>query len=201
MDAQGPADVWPVNWACLVYWNLWNTLKKCKPCIVVLLVGSIEPGMINWAQKSICIPKKLHKGLRSTHWAVRIQAHPPVSVTQLALPSCAKVNADGLMLLLLVGMVDSLYPGTVSNMSLSVRPPAIMVYRVFRNENKRSVKILHAVLHVTALIFSIIGERSVFVCVCVCVCVCRFNTVSANTEKQKYLCALFVYCTVVCMCL
>ncbi|KAJ8284473.1 hypothetical protein COCON_G00033230 [Conger conger] len=39
---------------------------------------------------------------------------------------------------------------------------AIMVYRVFRNENKRSVKILHAVLHVIALIFSIIGFVAVF---------------------------------------
>uniref|UniRef100_A0AAY4BNW0 Transmembrane ascorbate-dependent reductase CYB561 n=1 Tax=Denticeps clupeoides TaxID=299321 RepID=A0AAY4BNW0_9TELE len=35
---------------------------------------------------------------------------------------------------------------------------AIMVYRVFRNESKRNVKILHAVLHLLALVLSIVGE-------------------------------------------
>lgn len=39
---------------------------------------------------------------------------------------------------------------------------AILVYRVFRNENKRNVKILHAVIHLLALIISIVGIVAVF---------------------------------------
>lgn len=39
---------------------------------------------------------------------------------------------------------------------------AILVYRVFRNENKRTVKILHALIHVMALIISIVGLVAVF---------------------------------------
>lgn len=38
---------------------------------------------------------------------------------------------------------------------------AILVYRVFRNESKRNVKILHAVLHLLALIISIVGKACV----------------------------------------
>eukprot|EP00064_Thunnus_orientalis_P009540 superscaffoldBa00001219_g9564 len=36
---------------------------------------------------------------------------------------------------------------------------AILVYRVFRNEAKRNVKVLHGIIHLFALIISIIGER------------------------------------------
>ncbi|XP_071399236.1 transmembrane ascorbate-dependent reductase CYB561 [Centroberyx affinis] len=39
---------------------------------------------------------------------------------------------------------------------------AILVYRVFRNEAKRNVKLLHAVIHLLALIISIIGIVAVF---------------------------------------
>ncbi|XP_064862592.1 transmembrane ascorbate-dependent reductase CYB561 isoform X1 [Oncorhynchus nerka] len=39
---------------------------------------------------------------------------------------------------------------------------AILVYRVFRNESKRNVKVLHAVLHLLALIISIVGIVAVF---------------------------------------
>ncbi|KAM9345597.1 transmembrane ascorbate-dependent reductase CYB561 [Symphorus nematophorus] len=39
---------------------------------------------------------------------------------------------------------------------------AILVYRVFRNEAKRNVKLLHALIHVLALIISIIGFVAVF---------------------------------------
>ncbi|XP_056608300.1 transmembrane ascorbate-dependent reductase CYB561 isoform X1 [Triplophysa dalaica] len=39
---------------------------------------------------------------------------------------------------------------------------AVLVYRVFRNESKRSVKILHALLHMMALIISIVGLVAVF---------------------------------------
>ncbi|KTG36727.1 hypothetical protein cypCar_00022748 [Cyprinus carpio] len=35
---------------------------------------------------------------------------------------------------------------------------AVLVYRVFRNETKRSVKILHALLHMMALIISIVAK-------------------------------------------
>lgn len=39
---------------------------------------------------------------------------------------------------------------------------AILVYRVFRNEAKRNVKLLHGVIHLLALILSIIGMVAVF---------------------------------------
>lgn len=37
--------------------------------------------------------------------------------------------------------------------------PAILVYRVFRNESKKNVKLLHSIIHLLALIMSIIGEK------------------------------------------
>ncbi|XP_044188458.1 transmembrane ascorbate-dependent reductase CYB561 [Thunnus albacares] len=39
---------------------------------------------------------------------------------------------------------------------------AILVYRVFRNEAKRNVKVLHGIIHLFALIISIIGIVAVF---------------------------------------
>ncbi|XP_045926808.1 transmembrane ascorbate-dependent reductase CYB561 isoform X1 [Micropterus dolomieu] len=39
---------------------------------------------------------------------------------------------------------------------------AILVYRVFRNEAKRNVKLLHGIIHLLALIMSIIGFVAVF---------------------------------------
>ncbi|XP_056263918.1 transmembrane ascorbate-dependent reductase CYB561 [Pseudoliparis swirei] len=39
---------------------------------------------------------------------------------------------------------------------------AILVYRVFRNEAKRNVKMLHGVIHLMALVISIIGIVAVF---------------------------------------
>ncbi|XP_039595497.1 cytochrome b561 isoform X1 [Polypterus senegalus] len=39
---------------------------------------------------------------------------------------------------------------------------AILVYRVFRNEKKRTTKILHGVIHVIALVISIVGFTAVF---------------------------------------
>ncbi|KAM8844579.1 transmembrane ascorbate-dependent reductase CYB561 isoform 1-T4 [Spinachia spinachia] len=39
---------------------------------------------------------------------------------------------------------------------------AILVYRVFRNETKRNVKLLHGIIHLLALIVSIIGFVAVF---------------------------------------
>jgi cytochrome b-561 len=39
---------------------------------------------------------------------------------------------------------------------------AILVYRIFRHNRKMSIKILHAMLHILALLFSIIGLRAVF---------------------------------------
>ncbi|KAM4598747.1 transmembrane ascorbate-dependent reductase CYB561 [Polymixia lowei] len=39
---------------------------------------------------------------------------------------------------------------------------AILVYRVFRNEEKKNVKLLHAFIHLLALIISIIGIVAVF---------------------------------------
>ncbi|KAG8006699.1 Cytochrome b561, partial [Nibea albiflora] len=39
---------------------------------------------------------------------------------------------------------------------------AILVYRVFRNEAKRNVKLLHGIIHLLALIISIIGFVAVF---------------------------------------
>ncbi|XP_075879842.1 transmembrane ascorbate-dependent reductase CYB561 [Nelusetta ayraudi] len=39
---------------------------------------------------------------------------------------------------------------------------AILVYRVFRNEPKRNIKILHGVIHLFALVISIVGFAAVF---------------------------------------
>ncbi|XP_078125999.1 transmembrane ascorbate-dependent reductase CYB561 isoform X3 [Sander vitreus] len=39
---------------------------------------------------------------------------------------------------------------------------AILVYRVFRNETKRNVKVLHGIIHLLALIISIVGIVAVF---------------------------------------
>ncbi|XP_037545230.1 cytochrome b561 [Nematolebias whitei] len=39
---------------------------------------------------------------------------------------------------------------------------AILVYRVFRNETKRNVKLLHGIIHLLALIISIVGVVAVF---------------------------------------
>uniref|UniRef100_UPI0037E893A0 transmembrane ascorbate-dependent reductase CYB561 n=1 Tax=Semicossyphus pulcher TaxID=241346 RepID=UPI0037E893A0 len=39
---------------------------------------------------------------------------------------------------------------------------AILVYRIFRNEAKRNVKVLHGIIHLLALILSIIGFVAVF---------------------------------------
>lgn len=54
--------------------------------------------------------------------------------------------------------------------SLSLSPSsssaAILVYRVFRNEAKRNVKLLHGIIHLLALIFSIIGEGKRASCRC-----------------------------------
>ncbi|KAM3863756.1 transmembrane ascorbate-dependent reductase CYB561 [Diretmus argenteus] len=47
-------------------------------------------------------------------------------------------------------------------MAITVVDIAILVYRVFRNEVKRNVKLLHAVIHLLALVISIIGIVAVF---------------------------------------
>lgn len=39
---------------------------------------------------------------------------------------------------------------------------AILVYRIFRNESKKNVKILHGLIHLLALVISIIGFAAVF---------------------------------------
>ena len=46
------------NGACLVSRNLCNTLKKCKPRLLVLLVGSIAPGTIKSSTEKYLNPKQ-----------------------------------------------------------------------------------------------------------------------------------------------
>ncbi|XP_076609794.1 transmembrane ascorbate-dependent reductase CYB561 isoform X2 [Chaetodon auriga] len=45
---------------------------------------------------------------------------------------------------------------------LQATSTAILVYRVFRNEAKRNVKLLHGIIHLLALIASIVGIVAVF---------------------------------------
>lgn len=45
----------------------------------------------------------------------------------------------------------------------------VLVYRVFRDESKRSVKILHALLHMMALIISVVGKFRIMGLVCLSV--------------------------------
>lgn len=40
----------------------------------------------------------------------------------------------------------------------SLVPTALLVYRVFRNEAKRTIKVLHGLLHVFAFIIALVGE-------------------------------------------
>lgn len=41
--------------------------------------------------------------------------------------------------------------------SPTLSPSALLVYRVFRNEAKRSTKTLHALLHGLALVIALVG--------------------------------------------
>lgn len=43
--------------------------------------------------------------------------------------------------------------------SSALSPAALLVYRVFRHEAKRSTKALHALLHGLALLIALVGER------------------------------------------
>lgn len=43
--------------------------------------------------------------------------------------------------------------------SSALSPAALLVYRVFRHEAKRSTKALHALLHGLALVVALVGER------------------------------------------
>lgn len=40
----------------------------------------------------------------------------------------------------------------------SLIPTALLVYRVFRNEAKRTTKVLHGLLHVFAFVIAVVGE-------------------------------------------
>uniref|UniRef100_A0A8B9FE22 Transmembrane ascorbate-dependent reductase CYB561 n=1 Tax=Amazona collaria TaxID=241587 RepID=A0A8B9FE22_9PSIT len=86
-------------------------------------------------------------------------------------------QALGLTLLLTTGAWLGRYRGGVawqSALRLNVHPlcmvlgmvflqgDALLVYRVFRNEPKRSTKALHALLHGLALLISLVGIIAVF---------------------------------------
>ena len=66
--------------------------------------------------------------------------------------------------------------------------PAILVYRVFRNEAKRNVKLLHGIIHLLALIISIIGEIH--------------NQIISlfPTPENNSLCHCVTSCVFVCVC-
>ena len=48
--------------------------------------------------------------------------------------------------------------GRGSTRTSLVHPAALLVYRVFRKEAKRTTKVLHGLLHVLALITALVGE-------------------------------------------
>lgn len=52
--------------------------------------------------------------------------------------------------------------------ALSFIPQALLVYRVFRKEAKRTTKVLHGLLHVVAFIIALVGEflGTAFVSIC-----------------------------------
>lgn len=49
--------------------------------------------------------------------------------------------------------------GTPKDAHLALSPAALLVYRVFRHEAKRSTKALHALLHGLALVVALVGEH------------------------------------------
>ncbi|XP_017404719.1 cytochrome b561 isoform X1 [Cebus imitator] len=83
----------------------------------------------------------------------------------------------GLTLVAMTGAWLGLYRGGIaweSNLQFNVHPlcmaigliflqgDALLVYRVFRNEAKRTTKVLHGLLHVFALIIALVGLVAVF---------------------------------------
>lgn len=48
-------------------------------------------------------------------------------------------------------------PQVLPQRSPNLSPSALLVYRVFRNEAKRSTKTLHALLHGLALVIALVG--------------------------------------------
>ncbi|XP_054848227.1 transmembrane ascorbate-dependent reductase CYB561 isoform X2 [Eublepharis macularius] len=84
----------------------------------------------------------------------------------------------GLAVILMTGAWMGVYRGGIawenSNLQLNVHPlcmivgmvflqgDALLVYRIFRNESKRSTKILHGFLHALALVIALVGLIAVF---------------------------------------
>ncbi|CAH8620623.1 unnamed protein product [Dicrocoelium dendriticum] len=67
------------------------------------------------------------------------------------------------MLLFILGFAPSCLEAVTNSSPFSNRPrAAILVYRVFNNYRKLPIKVLHAVLHILAFLFSVIGIRAVF---------------------------------------
>ncbi|XP_054848228.1 transmembrane ascorbate-dependent reductase CYB561 isoform X3 [Eublepharis macularius] len=112
---------------------------------------------------------------------------PVCSMEDLAAPAASSMGFTymvaasqtlGLAVILMTGAWMGVYRGGIawenSNLQLNVHPlcmivgmvflqgDALLVYRIFRNESKRSTKILHGFLHALALVIALVGLIAVF---------------------------------------
>ncbi|KAJ8364733.1 hypothetical protein SKAU_G00135640 [Synaphobranchus kaupii] len=120
-----------------------------------LLTAGILPKQIKRAERSASLCK-LGRPVQATS-AQRKLVRPAFAVEPLVNGRQSGVRAESSRVALF-----NVHPLCMVLGMVFLYGDAILVYRVFRNESKRSIKILHAVLHLIALIFSVIGFVAVF---------------------------------------